>query len=480
MKSTQSLSLSRETIISILARVTLLLAGFIGIIYFARNLPPGELGTYFFVVALSQIIQQFTEGLSKAIKKRVSEVNVNPREYFGFGLLSHFTYSVLILIVATVVHLSGVYNVVNFPFYYSYWMVGIIATSGLFVLTSQLYAGIGYPGLSMWTNTIRNIGRVVIQILFVAKGFGVVGLFSGFIISNIVMAAIISFTLDIWPRLPTKKTINRTVSFAKWSIPNVFFQRFYSRVDVLLIGVLVGGVAVSQYETALKLTTPAIFISVSLGNVLVVKTSGLSSINEDAKNELQRSIGYAGLLSIPMFFGTLVVGQELLTVTYGPAYEEAWPVLIGLGLFQVVNTYRIPFARFFDGIDRPRLNTKVNVITIIIHLVLAIYLGMDFGLIGIVIATIIAETLRVSLYLFISYRKYSHVFINEMVIHQVFSGVAMFFVLNAIKRRLQLDLLLLITFILGGGVIYFTLLVLSNDEVRRSSREVVNKVSSIL
>ena len=482
MKSTQLLSLSRETIISITARVTLLLSGFIGIVYFARNVPPGELGTYFFVIALSQIIQQFTEGLSKAIKKRVSEVDVEPAGYFGFGLLSHFVFLLIIVILLGAVSIAGLYTTIDFPFYYLYWMVGIIATSGIFVLTSQVYAGIGYPGLSMWANTVRNIGRVVIQIVLVANGFGVVGLFSGFIISNTLLAVIVSVISGIWPHLPSKRTIKRTVSFAKWSIPNVLFQRFYGRVDVILIGILAGSVAVSYYETALKLTTPAIFISVSLGNVLVVKTSGLSSVNKDAKNELQRSINYAGLLSIPIFFGSLVIGQELLVVTYGQTYADAWPALIGLGLFQMVNTYRIPFARFFDGIDRPYLNTGVNTVTIFAHLLLAIYLGVEYGLIGIVAATVVAEVIRVVLYILVYSRIYSGMFINQTVGHQFVSGIIMVIIIYIIGESgyLEMKLPTVVSLILAGAVIYASTLYAFNGVVKKNIDEVLDAVTTYL
>ncbi|WP_136689049.1 oligosaccharide flippase family protein [Halorhabdus amylolytica] len=476
MKSTKSLNLSKETIISVGARITLLLSGFIGIVYFARTVPPENLGTYFFIIAFSQIIQQVIEGLGKAIKKRISEEGVDPEGYFGLGLFSNLIFVLFLLALVSVAYFVGLEQSIGIPFEYIYWMVGIIATSGLFVLTSQVYAGIGYPGLSMWMNTIRNIGRVTIQIVLVANGFGIAGLFAGFVISNVIMAVTVSIISGIWPHLPSKRTIKRTASFARWSIPNVLFQRFYSRADVLLIGILVGGTAVSYYEVALKLTTPAIFIPVSLGNVLLVKTSGLSSINEDARSGLRRSIGYAGLLSIPIFFGSLVVGQELLVVAYGQNYASALPVLIGLGLFQVVNTYRIPFARFFDGIDKPRLNTGVNLVTISIHLLLAFYLGTRYALLGIVAATIVAEVIRITLYLYFCNKIYNDIFIDKMVAHQIISGTVMSGVVYILAKLnyLEPNLFALLSLIAIGGAIYVTVLSTINENIEENAREVVS------
>jgi O-antigen/teichoic acid export membrane protein len=472
-QNTTELSLGRETAVAIVAKFVLAATGFIGVVVFARVLGAEGIGKYYFLLAIAKLVSQASGGFSNAIKKRVSEVDVDPAEFFGFGIV--------VIILST--GLTAVVTVVGYPFFqsrigpfaFAVGLVGIVGSLSCFALVNRLYAGIGQPGASFWADTVRSVLTLVIQVVLLVAGFHVLGLMFGLAAATLLTTVGVIIAAKVQPRLPSRETAERTWEFARWSVPNALTQNLYMRLDVLILGIVVGDAAVGYYEPAMRLTVPAAFIAASIGDSLTVKASGLSSLGREVATDLHNALSYTCLFAIPIFFGALAIPESLMTVVFGAEYRPGWIALVGLAVFQLFNTYRIPFDKVVDGMDRPDIRFRVSLFTLAVNVPLAIVLGLEYGLAGVVSATIVAEVVRVVTYIAVAYRLFDQVMLPHPVREQFGAGFVMFGAVIALTEIINITGPVSLVAVVGSGaVVYFLMLLLVSSHFRLTLRSVLS------
>jgi len=471
-KDTTSLSLGRETAVAMGAKFLLALVGFAGVVLFARVLGVDGVGKYYFLLAIAKLVVQVPGGVSQAIKKRVSEVDVDPGEYFGLGVLTVVAFTIVLLGAAALGH--PLLREQIGPFAFALGAVGIVGSLALFALSNRLYAGIGNPGASFWVDTVRSVFTLAFQVAFLLMGLRVLGLMYGLVLATLLTTVGVVLAANVRPGLPTRETAASVWEFARWSIPNSLTQNLYMRLDVLILGVVVGKSAVGLYEPALRLTVPAGFIAISISDSLTVKASGLSSIDEDVGDDLLNSLSYTALLAIPILFGALAMPEALMGVVFGAEYAEGATALVLLAVFQLFNTYRLPFDNVVDGMDRPEVRFRVSLFTLAVNAPLAILLGMEFGLVGVVVATIIAEAVRTVSYLYVAYQLFDRLMLPRTLLEQFGAGAVMFGVVYALNDAIRIDGAFVLAAIVGvGGVTYFAALVAVSSHFRLTVQSVL-------
>ena len=472
-KDTTSLSLGRETAFAMAAKLLLAVVGFAGVVVFARVLGVDGIGKYYFLLAVAKLTVQVPGGVSNAIKKRVSEVDVDAGEYFGLGLATVVVFT-LVVLAAAVVGYPLLREQIG-PFAFALGAVGIVGSVGLFSLSNRLYAGIGNPGASFWADSVRSVFTLAFQVAFLLVGLRVLGLMYGLVLATLLTAAGVAVAANVRPRVPTRETLSSTWAFARWSVPNSLTQNLYMRLDVLILGVVVGNSAVGLYEPALRLTVPAGFIAISISDSLTVKASGLTSIDEGVGDDLLNSLSYTALLAIPILFGALAMPDALMGIVFGAEYTAGATALVLLAVFQLFNTYRMPFDNVVDGMDRPDIRFRVSLFTLAINAPLAVLLGLEFGLLGVVVATIVAEAARTITYLFVAYRLFDRVMLPRTLLEQFAAGALMFGVVSAITEAVAVDGPFVLAGVVGaGGVTYFAALVALSSHFRLTVRSVLH------
>ncbi len=472
-RDTAQLSLGREALIALIAKFGLALTGFVGVVIFARVLGVDGVGKYYFILAGAKLATQVTSGVNGAIKKRVSEFDIDPEEYLGLGLIANAA------IVSTIAVVLFVGTPVLQPYFgppvFMIGLVAILASLSLFALANRVYAGIGHPGASFWVDSLRSVLTLGAQVAFLLSGFFVVGLIFGLVAATVASAVVAFLLAGVRPALPSKETARNTAVFAKWIVPTNLMQNLYSRLDVLLLYVIVGSSAAGLYEPALRLTIPAVFLASSINDSLSVKASGLHSIDGSVLEDLKNSLSYTSLFAIPIFFGAAAIPELLMGTVYGPDFRDGALALVGLGLFQVFNTYRKPFSSVIYGMDRPDLLLKVSTVTLLVNLPLAVVLGVEYGLIGVVVATVVSEAVRVLTYLVVAQRLFDQLLLPRPVLYQFVAGLGMFVAVESVTRAFQVpDGWLWLIVVVGiGASTYFGLLTLVSGHFRLTVREVL-------
>ncbi|SFR41357.1 lipopolysaccharide biosynthesis protein [Halogeometricum limi] len=466
MKSSLDLNLKSEALSAVTSKVAMAALGFAGVVIFANELGAEGLGLYYLLLAPSQIIAKVQTGVGTALKKRISEAQTQAGEYISIGLLTHVV--VTAVTVAVVVLFGSVLQRYIDAFEQPVLIALIVASFGLFEVAFKVFEGSGYPARASWMDTVRSVLTLGLQLVFLFMGYAVYGLVGGYVLAAIVTAVAMLVNTGVQPTMPSRTALGRTWSFSKWSVPNSLLSASYFRMDVIILGILfVSTDPVAAYETSLRLSQVAAYFAASISAPLVVKMSGLSSIGESVEFDLKNAMSYVGLFALPIFFGALAIPEALMVTVFGPTFSGAGPVLIGLALFQVLNSYRQPIDALIEATDRPKLKFRVMLVTVVVNVALAFPLGWEFGVIGVVAATVIAELTRFVLYQTVAYREFGRPVATRPMFHQAVAAATMFVAVELVTREFRIAGWLDLLFVVGfAGVVYFVALTVLSDHFR--------------
>lgn len=469
---TADLDIGREALVSVAAKFTMSAFGFVGVIIFARVLGTSGVGRYYTALAIALTLVRISAGVGQAINKRVSEAGTDPGEYLGLGLAVHAAY--LGVVTAALVAVAPYLPIRGIGTTDVLGIVLVFGTVGLFQILNRFYAGTGYPGRSFWLDTVRSVLTLAFQLALLWAGMKAFGILVGLALASLVTAVVVAVVSGVRPRTPTRETFRYTGKFARWSIPTSLVNDLYKRADPILIWFFVGTSAVGFYETALRLVLPASQLTSSISNPLQVKVSGRSSLGKDVLADVANAMTYAGLLGIPMFFGTLAMPDVLMRTFYGDEFGAGGEALVGIALFYVFYIYQLPLESAISGSDRPELVFRVNTFGLVIHLPLAVLLAQEYGLLGVIAATLTAEVLMFTAFQLVCRDVFGSVILPAPVLAQTASGLSMYVVVVQLRGTLALTHWLPVVALVGtGAAVYFAVLAIVSSHFRLTLRNVL-------
>ncbi|MFA9416522.1 lipopolysaccharide biosynthesis protein [Natrinema sp. HArc-T2] len=438
MTDATSVSLGGETVKATVAKFTMAAIGFAGTVVFARVLGPTGFGGFYLLFSLVKLGDRAVNGWGTAIMKRFSEVGAPERELIGGQLV--FTLGWL--------GLMGAVSVLASQWLVSY--TGLAAAPVLFVVlmgavtlyepTDRVVQARGLVGASMWVDTFRSLLTFPLQLALVLLGLGAAGMAYGLAAATLLSLPVLWRFVRTKPAIPSRDTLESLWSYAKYSIPNSFLGQTYDRFDILLLGYLLAPAAAGQYEVALKLTVPATFVMMAAQSVLMARVSRLHSQGEDVSDDVSNTLAFASIVAVPLFFGAAAMPEQLVVTAFGSEYADAATLLVGLALFQIVSTQSGPLTSAIGGIDRPEANTWISSTTLALNIVLGVALTLAYGAIGVVIATIVAETLRYGLSAVVVKRELPAVeLFPRTLLEQVAAAVLMFVLVRPLVDIVTVD-----------------------------------------
>ncbi|WP_049921423.1 lipopolysaccharide biosynthesis protein [Halopiger djelfimassiliensis] len=463
MVDASSVSLGGETVKATAAKFAMAAVGFVGVVLFARILGPTAFGGFYLLLALVKLADRVAVGWGIAIKKRFSEAGAPERELLGAQAL--FTVAWIAI--------AGVATVLGARWLVSY--TGLAAAPVLFVvvlLSTTLYEPVdrvvqarGLVGASMWVDTLRSILTFPLQLGLVLLGLGAAGMAYGLAGATFLTVPVLWYYVRVVPTLPPRDTLSNLGEYARFSVPNAVLGQAYDRFDVLLLGYLLTPAAAGYYEVALKITLPATFVSMAAASGLMARVSHRHSMDADVSEDVSNTVAFASVIAIPLFLGALALRESLVVTLFGPEYAEAAALLVGLALYKVVRTQSVPLLRVIDGIDRPEINTAAASGTLAINVVLGVVLTLSYGPIGVVVATVVAESIRYAVAAIVVKRHLPDVsLLPRTLLEQVAAAAVMFAVVVLAARVIAIEgwshLLAIVT--LGAAVYAGTLWALSS------------------
>lgn len=462
--------LGRITGINFLSKLLGSVIGFAATIYVARILGPGPLGTYHLTIAIVSWLAIVARlGFSEAISKRVSE-GEDQGEYAVAGI------SIIAIIYLSLVCLLYLFRT-QVNSYVGYQATSYIALLLLVILSfaiiSALLRGIHLVHIYSILSTLKTGARSSLQIVLVFAGFKTAGLFIGHIVGVALIIGVgLYFVFKGVPRpsFPNKGHFDDLIDFAKYSWLGGIRGRIFNYTDIIILGYFVSPALVGIYSVAWSISKFLRIFSSSLQSTIFPEISKLSTAGESGEISqiVEQSLTYSGLILIPGFLGGVLLNERILMI-YGQKFQQGASVLVILIIANLIQGYQNQFLNTLNGVDRPNLAFKVNAIFIVSNISLNIILIYIYGWIGAAIAT--ASSAVVSL--FFGY-YYSASLLNfdipyEEIAKQFFSAIIMavlIYTLIVFENKHSLlaqgftTTLLLV--LLGAGIYFLTLLIISN------------------
>ncbi|MEJ6009738.1 lipopolysaccharide biosynthesis protein [Novosphingobium aquae] len=184
------------------------------------------------------------------------------------------------------------------------------------------------------------------------------------------------------------------LAMAPGNSSNDLLNALYYRIDIYIVGIVLGPVPTGIYGLARQLTTPIRQVRQSFDSLLV---PGIARIIDQCgvpqtTLALSSSIRQILALQLPMLVAALAIGQPLLQLL-GPGFEAGYHVLIilcaaeilqsAMGLGDLVFVYR-----------KPGLGLAITLVSVATSAVLAIFLMPRFGITGAALASFAAYCVR--------------------------------------------------------------------------------------
>lgn len=374
--------------VGFLGRVATALVALVGSVFLARVLGPAGYGGFYLSMAVVQFLDNPVTGWSNACRKRLTETDFPSDEALGSLALAVVVGSVTVTGIAfagrgQLASLIGIENS---------W----ILVSGLFFAvvaygtSLEMVKATANFGIATWTIALRDVVRVAVQAALVVAGLGIAGMVGGMVAANLLLMPVLWYLIGRKPSLPDSETLASIWTFARSSIPNGVVSTAQDRMDVLLLGVLATQSVVGNYEVALRLTTPAIFISGVSGSGLLGRISNRRSRDESVRDDVRNNLSYASLIAVPVFFGALVIGEPLVVTVYSSQYTQAGTLITGLALYHLFVSQKDIHVAVLDGFNRPELNLRVSIAVFLLNVVLGVGAFILFGAAGVVAATVVS------------------------------------------------------------------------------------------
>lgn len=462
--------------IGLVGRVVSMLIAFISAIFLARVLGPVGYGVFYVLMAVVAVLDNPVTGWANACRKRLTEEEFPAGEAVGSTLIGIGIASVCISILS---------------FFLAPWINQVMGDSRAALLLPILYFGtVSYVttlqvlkasakfGWSQWMIAGRDVLRVAGQAGLVVIGFGVAGMVGGMTVANLLVAPVVLYLIGFRPEVPTRETLADIWQFARSSIPNGFVATVQSRMDTLLLGFLATPGVVGNYEVAFRLTMPAMFVAGITSSGLMGRVSNKRSKGKTVRGDVQNSLSYVSIIAIPLFIGTVVMGEPVVVTVFSSQYADAGLFVAGLALFRLLRSQKVVLTSAIDGFDRPDLTLRISFLVFVLNIILGVGLLFQFGPVGVVIATVLSEVVG---YLAAAYVFSSMVptvsLLPRPLIDQLLSGFVMGVGVVGLRRMVRLNWWGPVIFLVGAGAaLYFITLIIISESFRVTVRGIARDI----
>jgi O-antigen/teichoic acid export membrane protein len=383
----------------------------VGTIFIARLLGPENMGLYAIALAAPNLFSTFRDwGVTTAMIKYSAEYNnennvAKIRSVFISGLV----FEILVGLALSV--LSLVLSQFLAGFYGRPAIVQLIQIASLFVLTGALVntASAAFTGMEkMHLNSImlivQSLVKTVLIIAFVILGLGTLGAVMGFSIGVIFAGTIGVLLMYVMYRSLPKSTsskleLMKTIKIMlKYGLPvsigailSGFLTQFYSFIMAIFV---TNNASIGNYSVALNFVVLITFFATPVTTMLFPAFSKLDAQKdkETLKNVFQYSVKYAALIVMPVTVMVMALSQPAIGTIFENRYVQA-PLYLALlsviYLFSALGS--LSTGSLINGQGYTKYNLKLTLLNVAIGFPLSFVLISQFGIIGLIVTTIIVS-----------------------------------------------------------------------------------------
>jgi len=382
----------------------------IGSIVIARLLTPDEYGVIGIALIFPYMFSALTDlGMSNALIRYSSLENY--RKYIASGLLfkliiatiagvSIFTLATPLSIVLTRPYIAPMLRVLSL-YTFSYIV---------FSATTQIFTGRGKYWKRSLLVILQNIFRVSISIALILIGLRVYGAIWGFSISYTLTTLIALVFLFKYVKV-FSIDFNVLKEMLRYSLPlyiPVILGIPIGQYLNILLAWFSTNEEIGNYRIAQNLLTPLSLVGSSIS--LALFSSFPLLLNEDYKlrEAVRKASIYTTIVITPIALALVVFAEPITWLIYGEAYRLAPTYLAILALQGLLTPLgRYVIGNYFNAIGATTMTMRIRIFSTFIGVPLATVMVMNYGIIGLIISSLISNTTAIIYALYLANRKFS-------------------------------------------------------------------------
>jgi O-antigen/teichoic acid export membrane protein len=403
------------------ARVVYALANAVLLFALTRYLlEPGAYGLLYFAISVVSVGAMLaTLGLPKSTGRYVTEFLATDEGQVPHVLWISVRYlTILAFVVAggmVLLH-RPLSRLLDDPTLTPFLLLGavfVIARSFFSYLTN-VFQGFNRVEYTAAISVVNSLTRVVGAIGLVLLGFGALGAFAGYVAGYAAGAVVglvalrTHFLADL--DAATEPAAGLTRRILEYSVPTAATRLSVvldSRIDKVLLGVLVGPVAVGFYTLAKQIADFCIVPATALGFTI---SPALGDQHADdhtgtAATLYERSMENVLLLYVPAAVGLALVADPAIRFVVGTDYLGAVPVLQLFSLFVVVRAVHKITGNGLDYLGLARIRALARGTAAGSNVVLNLLLIPPYGVMGAAVATVTTYSAYTAVNVFYIHRE---------------------------------------------------------------------------
>lgn len=355
----------------------------------------------------------------------------------------------------------------NFRIYYCILTVYLLGT--MFDI-SWFYVGMEELKYTVCQNSIFKIVGTVSIFLFVEKSedlwIYILILALSFFLANVSMWFYLPRFINCVPlkEIRLKKHFMETLVYF---LPTIATS-VYTIMDKTLIGLITRDASENgNYEQATKIINIA--KSICFAGVNLVLSSRISYLFaqkkfEEIKQRIIVSMDYILFIGLAICFGIIGVAERFVPLFFGPGYEKTILLLICMApLVAVIGISNCIGSHYYTPAGLRAKSAKYILMGAVVNLVLNLILIPQLKSVGAVVASLIAEIVITSLYLYSCDGYYRISMLLTQSWKKVLAGVLMLFIVYFIGNFIENIFTAITLQIVIGVFFYFSFLLICKD-----------------
>jgi O-antigen/teichoic acid export membrane protein len=284
--------------------------------------------------------------------------------------------------------------------------IQIVSISILFqvIYTTAMaaFVGLDKTEYNALTSNIQATIKTVTSITLVLLGFSiagaVIGYVAGYVVASIVAAGILFFKilkpLDNVNKGSLMQTLKILANYGTPLYISILLVGFMPLYQQIILALFTSNFDIGNYRAATNFLTLMSAVPLSITTALLPAFSKFDSPKaEGIKVFFKRANKYTCLLIIPIATLLIILSNEIVQVIYGPAFQPASLFLsIGCLPYFLVGLGYLTLTSLFNGLGETRTTLKIAAVNFLIILALAPILVSAYTVIGVIVTSLLSNT----------------------------------------------------------------------------------------
>jgi len=257
-----------------------------------------------------------------------------------------------------------------------------------------------------------------------------------------------------------KGEFRKLFGFGKWVLGSSILVFLVTQGDDIFVGKMLGVTALGFYQMAYLISNlPATEISHVISHVTFPAYSKLQNDVKRLSGAYLDTLQLTAFISMPLAGGIFALAPDFTRIFLGEKWMLMVPAIQVLVLAGLVRSIAATTGPIFHGVGRPRVDTIWQVIRLIVLIGLIYPFTMRWGILGASIAvlfSILVSTFGFS-FMVIKITRCEFKTFGKMIVLPLLYSTIMIFVVITLKDSMQLIGVLEFVFLVGVGVISYSL-----------------------